>query len=405
MESENNKLPEIRTAEQIRADELKPYWLDPTVEYPEPHFLYEFHGVGFSPLGGIQAISGQKKNGKTFVLAQLMAAALGHGNDRIEDYLPGLTVRQSTIDHLGHEPRVLYCDTEMERLNSAKVLRRVHWLCGWDMKAPSDRFAVLWLREVPKPEQDTCNHERWRLIKSAIEVFSPDIVFVDGLRDLVNDFNSNEESSQIINEMMSLASQREMCIWNVLHMNPRPSNDDESKMRGHLGTELGNKVSDTFISIKKKDATTGDVTFTVKQNDARGKDVDDWKFRVTDDAGGLGIPRIIESTTTDNGSGLPRADSLGSILEWINQAEDDPSFEWPLTRREVKEQVFRGIGKQTNRDIQQNDLNLALENEYLMESDVKVKGYYKLMPNPDRPFFADDRQNGRENGRFLPDND
>jgi hypothetical protein len=50
-------------------------------------------------------------------------------------------------------------------------------------------------------------------------------------------------------------------------------------------------------------------------------------------------------------------------------------------------------------------LNLALENEYLMESDVKVKGYYKLMPNPDRPFFADDRQNGRENGRFLPDND
>ena len=69
MESEN-KLPEIRTAEQRRADALKPYWLDPTVEYPEPHFLYEFHGVGFSPLGGIQAISGQKKNGKTFVLAQ-----------------------------------------------------------------------------------------------------------------------------------------------------------------------------------------------------------------------------------------------------------------------------------------------------------------------------------------------
>ena len=106
MESEN-KLPEIRTAEQIRADELKPYWLDPTVEYPEPHFLYEFHGVGFSPLGGIQAISGQKKNGKTFVLAQLMAAALGYGNDRIADYLPGLTIRESTVEHLGHAPRVL----------------------------------------------------------------------------------------------------------------------------------------------------------------------------------------------------------------------------------------------------------------------------------------------------------
>ena len=401
MESEN-KLPEIRTAEQIRADELKPYWLDPTVEYPEPHFLYEFHGVGFSPLGGIQAISGQKKNGKTFVLAQLMAAALGYGNERIADYLPGLTIRESTVEHLGHAPRVLYCDTEMERLNSAKVLRRVHWLCGWDMKAPSDRFAVLWLREVPKPEQDTCNHERWRLIKSAIEVFSPDIVFVDGLRDLVNDFNSNEESSQIINEMMSLASQREMCIWNVLHMNPRPSNDDESKMRGHLGTELGNKVSDTFISIKKKDATTGDVTFTVKQNDARAKDVDDWKFRVTDDAGGLGIPRIIESTTTDIQSDC---DAAETIMGWLDKAEEQyqNDDDWPITRKEFRQRVFVEIGGQKNYTKQTNDLKYALENELIIETNEKSgNGSKKITINPDRPFFIG---NGRQNERYIKDFD
>ena len=403
MESEN-KLPEIRTAEQIRADELKPYWLDPTVEYPEPHFLYEFHGVGFSPLGGIQAISGQKKNGKTFVLAQLMAAALGYGNDRIADYLPGLTIRESTVEHLGHAPRVLYCDTEMERLNSAKVLRRVHWLCGWDMKAPSDRFAVLWLREVPKPEQDTCNHERWRLIKSAIEVFSPDIVFVDGLRDLVNDFNSNEESSQIINEMMSLASQREMCIWNVLHMNPRPSNDDESKMRGHLGTELGNKVSDTFISIKKKDATTGDVTFTVKQNDARAKDVDDWKFRVTDDAGGLGIPRIIESTTTDIQSDC---DAAETIMGWLDKAEEQypNDDDWPMTKKQFKTKVFGEIGGQKNYTRQTNDLKFAIENQLVLETSEKSgNGTKKVVINPDRPFFIS-TPNGRANERYIKDDD
>ena len=52
---------------------------------------------------------------------------------------------------------------------------------------------------------------------------------------LVNDFNDNSESSAIVGEMMSLASKNNCCIWNVLHMNPRPSNDDESKMRGHLG--------------------------------------------------------------------------------------------------------------------------------------------------------------------------
>lgn len=298
MEEYENGLPELRTGDEIAADELREYWLDPAKDYPEPHFLYEYNGVGFSPLGGIQAISGQKKNGKTFVLAQLMAVALGHDTERVAQYLPGLRARRETLDWLGHEPVVLYCDTEMEQLNTAKVLRRVHWLCGWDLKARSDRFHVLWLREVPRTEQQSSNHERWRLIKSAIEQVSPDIVFVDGMRDLVNDFNDNRESSEIVSEMMSLASRRNICIWNVLHMNPRPQNDDESKMRGHLGTELGNKVSDTFVSVKKKDQVTGKVTFTIKQQDARGKDVDDWTFEVVDDAGGLGIPKITSQLQT-----------------------------------------------------------------------------------------------------------
>ena len=295
---EENTLPELKSAEQIRAEELRQYWLDPGLDYPEPRYLFEYHGVPFSPLGGIQAISGQKKNGKTFVLTQLMAVALGSGSERLGFYLPGLNTRKETTAWLGHEPVVLYCDTEMEQLNTAKVLRRVHWLCGWDLKDRSDRFHVLWLREVPKTEQQSKNKERWRLIKNAIEEVSPDIVFVDGLRDIVDDFNDNRESSEIVGEMMTLASVRNICIWSVLHMNPRPGNDDESKMRGHLGTELGNKVSDTFVCKKKKDQLTGKVSFTVQQQDARGKDVDDWTFEITDDAGALGIPKIVGGLQT-----------------------------------------------------------------------------------------------------------
>ena len=53
------------------------------------------------------------------------------------------------------------------------------------MKAHHPRFHVLWLREVPKVR--SIGHrikERWRLIKNAIEAKQPDIVFIDGLRDL-----------------------------------------------------------------------------------------------------------------------------------------------------------------------------------------------------------------------------
>ena len=379
MNEENNNLPPMRSLEEINAEELRQYWLDPEQEYPEPHYLYEYNGVAFSPLGGIQAISGQKKNGKTFVLAQLMAAALGTGTERVTQYLGGLRTNAETVEWLGHEPKVLYCDTEMEQLNTAKVLRRVHWLCGWDMKQRSDRFFVLWLREVPKTEQRTANKERWRLIKNAIEQTKPDIVFVDGLRDLVNDFNDNSESSAIVGEMMSLASQKNICIWNVLHYNPRPSNDDESKMRGHLGTELGNKVSDTFVSIKKKD-NEGNVTFTVKQQDARGKDVDDWQFEITDDAGGLGIPMILSESTATQTDNAPQYDDPEEIYKWIKKATD--KYDWPMSRKDIKEKIFGEIGGQR----QNADLLVAINMNYLTESTLKKNGAYMLQPPEEMPF-------------------
>ena len=382
MNEENNNLPPMRTSEEINAEELRQYWLDPEQEYPEPHYLYEYNGVAFSPLGGIQAISGQKKNGKTFVLAQLMAAALGTGTERVTQYLGGLRTNADTVEWLGHEPKVLYCDTEMEQLNTAKVLRRVHWLCGWDMKQRSDRFFVLWLREVPKTEHMTANKERWRLIKNAIEQTSPDIVFIDGLRDLVNDFNDNSESSAIVGEMMSLASQKNICIWNVLHYNPRPSNDDESKMRGHLGTELGNKVSDTFVSIKKKD-NEGNVTFTVKQQDARGKDVDDWQFEITDDAGGLGIPMILSETNAPADQ-APQYDDPELIQLWIKKATD--KYDWPMSRKDIKEKVFGEIGGQKNHARQNADLLVAINMNYLTESTLKKNGAYMLQPTEEMPF-------------------
>lgn len=383
MTEENNNLPPMRSLEEINAEELRQYWLDPEQEYPEPHYLYEYNGVAFSPLGGIQAISGQKKNGKTFVLAQLMAAALGTGTERVTQYLGGLRTNADTVEWLGHEPKVLYCDTEMEQLNTAKVLRRVHWLCGWDMKQRSDRFFVLWLREVPKTEQRTANKERWRLIKNAIEQTKPDIVFVDGLRDLVNDFNDNSESSAIVGEMMSLASQKNICIWNVLHYNPRPSNDDESKMRGHLGTELGNKVSDTFVSIKKKD-NEGNVTFTVKQQDARGKDVDDWQFEITDDAGGLGIPMILSETTNTPADQAPQYDDPELIQLWIKKATD--KYDWPMSRKDIKIKIFGEVGGQKNTARQQADLIVAINMGFLTESTLKKNGSYMLQPPEEMPF-------------------
>lgn len=384
MPDSNNILPELNNAEDLRLEQLRPYLLDPREDYPEPYYMLEYNGVPFSTIGGLGAISGQKKNGKSFVLTQLMAAVLGNGCERTNLFLPGLKVPERTLEYLGHEPRVLYVDTEMEKLNSAKVLRRVHWLCEWDMKYPNERFNVLWLKNMPKDGDKRPYKQRYYLIRLAIDALSPDIVFIDGLRDLLASINDEESGTQILDELASMAEERHMCIWNALHQNPNGKTDDDAKMRGWIGTELGNKVSDTLVSIKSK--TASGVTFTVKQQDARGKDLDDWKFQVTDDAGNLGIPRI-----TNSGFNLPskskeeaQCDDVAIIREWIEQASGQ--FNWPMTRADVKKLIFGQIGGQKNKEKQQADLMAALNMHYLEESTVKANGYYMLQPPEEMPF-------------------
>ena len=380
-EESNNNIPDLRTPEQIAMDELRPHLLDAREDYPEPYYMLEFNGVPFSALGGIQALTGQKKNGKTFVISQLIAVCLAPDSPRVHDNLPGLTVPQRTLEHLGHLPKVLWIDTEMEKLNSAKVLRRVHWLIGQDMNVPHERFNVLWLRTIEATPSEPAFEKRKRLIKLAIEMLSPDIVFIDGVRDIIGDFNDNAQSSALVQELMALAEKRGICIWNVLHMNPRPGNDDESKMRGHLGTELGNKVTDTLASVKSK--TASGVTFTVKQLDARGKDLDDWKFEVTDQAGSLGIPRIIAGgTTTAKESIQPH--SREDLLKWINEGMS--RHNWPMSRSSIKELIFKEIGGVTRSDQQQADLVAAINYGFFEESTIKQKGYYLLQPAEDLPF-------------------
>ena len=382
-EEKSNNTPELASHEQLAMDELRPYLLDASKDYDEPFYMLEYNGVPFSPIGGIQALSGQKKNGKTFVIAQLIAACLAPDAPRVHENLPGLTVPERTLEHLGHLPIVLWIDTEMEELNSAKVLRRVHWLVGQDFKVPHERFHVLWMRTVEATDQEPAFKKRWRLIKLAIEIMHPDIVFIDGVRDIIGDFNDNAANSQLVQELMATAEKHHICIWNVLHMNPRPGNDDESKMRGHLGTELGNKVTDTLVSIKKKQGSQ--VTFTVKQLDARGKDLEDWQFEVTDQAGALGIPRIVAggAVTTEK----PRRaepDSNADILKWINEGMS--RYNWPMDRQSIKQSIFCEIGGVTNKDKQQADLKAAIQLGYLEESTMKKNGYPMLQPPEDLPF-------------------
>ena len=109
-------------------------WLDVTQDIIEPTWLLRYQGVGFSPLGDIQAVRGMEGNGKSMLLTILMAAVLSGSCGGLTCDIPNA--------------RVLYVDTEQKMASTLFVQRRVHHLCGWRGKEANARFRVMMLREV-----------------------------------------------------------------------------------------------------------------------------------------------------------------------------------------------------------------------------------------------------------------
>lgn len=247
-------------------------WLDVTQDIIEPTWLLRYQGVGFSPLGDVQAVRGMEGNGKSMLLTILMAAVLSGSCGGLTCDIPNA--------------RVLYVDTEQNMASTLFVQRRVHHLCGWHGKEANARFRVMMLREV-EDLQDR-NSYLWQ----AIEDFKPTAVFIDGVADLVSDINKFDECMMMVRKLMAEASMRFMSIWMVLHVNY-----GTQKMRGHLGTEIAHKVSDVLSC--QKDKSQDPPLFTVEQVKARNKDIQNFSFIVSDDESKIGIPTMVGHVDLD----------------------------------------------------------------------------------------------------------
>ena len=328
-----DEMPRIRSESELdsdRAPDLSKNWVDVSQDYEEEMYLLTLDDIGFSPLGHIQAITGREKNGKTFVLVQLMAAILG------SKATGSLCFNKGIAERLGHEPKVLFIDTEQSLNDTLKVARRVHFLCGWEFKRANERFRLLHLRE------ETDVRTRFNKAMTAIDEMKPDAVFIDGIRDIMSDFNDLNESSVVIRELMAAATHNNCCIWCALHENSSGGNSGDRKMRGHLGTELSHKVSDTLRS--EKTVKDNDVTFTVEHIMARGKDTFGWKFKVSDDTCRFGIPHMLGKTTDipDNNAG--KEEELLELFKSLGFRENGKSF--TELSSDLRLKGFAGIKKQ-----------------------------------------------------------
>lgn len=348
-EESRSVLPDLPTSEEIEHEQRDRFFLrddewynvDVSQDYlnfgepwNKPKYTLSFSGVPFAPIGGIHAVTGQPGHGKTQTFIQFMAAILNN-------QYGGL--RYELGDMVSH-PVVLYVDTEQEKDNTIAAKNRVCELIEWDPQQPRDDFFVLMLRETAEAI------DRWRKTLKAIYEIRPTVVFIDGLLDVVDDFNSNEECQRLIYKCMQVATHYQCSVWCLVHQNP-----NTTKLVGHLGSMLERKVTDIFCTSKDFNEKTGEITFTVKQMKARGRDVPKMKFRVLN-VGSCGLPeQIDESSIIDN---------IDEIRKWLQCGQDD--IEWPATATQIKN-LFKKYGGVGAAEQQQRDLCAARNRRFIIE--------------------------------------
>jgi len=314
-ESENLLDPNTPVNDEKLQAKLEGVRLRADEEFEEPDYTLSQNGTGFAPRGNIMALMAEMKHGKTFVNTTFAAAV-------IRGEFLGL---KAEIENA----RVLFFDTEQDKSDGQRIQRRVQYINGWDFKddeSHQEQFRIYHLRELPFDD-------RRELIDYAVRHYRPDVVFIDGIRDLLQDFNSLDESADLIQWMMTLSSECNCAIWTVLHVNP-----NSDKMRGHLGTELGNKVTDVMRVVKHKDKTTGEVYFEVEHVAARHRDIDGWKFRINDSKP-YGIPELLtpeEAEEMDNNE-FTQLDTLMKGLDFRANGKS-----WTELEKNLKEV---GIGR------------------------------------------------------------
>ena len=295
------------------------------------------------------------------------------------------------------KPKLLYIDTEMEKDNTIAVKNRVLTMAGRDINKSYDDFVVMMLREVPDGKQATKDKQgnvvdrtipasvmRWRMTLKAIWEYRPNIVFIDGLMDVIADFNDNVMCQELIYKCMQVASNYDISLWCLLHQNP-----GGEKLVGHLGSFVERKVTDIFQTKKKKDEATGEVLFTVSQKKARSRDVADWQFRVNP-VGSWGMPEQIgvngdTDTTSASYRELQDVDTYFKSYNWTSIGATYTDLEKHL----------RSKGVTSGRKISEL-FNVGMESGIIYKTDKKkyhYAGLHRERPNDQSegmPFDAPD---------------
>ena len=233
--------------DEQRLRELEAFRITPLKELPPVEFLFRLHGRPCFARGELTGLSGKAKSGKTFVCSILMA----------------LCFRNEVLSLQRIEPtrlHVLWYDTEQSDESTKDILcQRICQMTGIQQdQFPSEQFDVFNVRQKPV-------NERLPSLEVAVRYRKPDLVILDGLRDLVSDINDGIIAQNVMERLMHLASEHHCAIVCVLHQN---KSIEDHNPRGWIGTELKHKAFEMYECAKSSERI-----FTWAQTDTRKYDI------------------------------------------------------------------------------------------------------------------------------------
>lgn len=325
------QIPDFLKDDNWFQEDISGLWLDFTEPYQPPKWTLSHNGVPFANLGELHVITGKSGHGKTSFMSMVMGAILKGEycglHYELADTIP--------------KPVVLYIDTEQGKDDSIAIKNRVCTLVGVPYDKPNEQFKFIRMRDTEKADQ------RWRQMLKAVWEAKPNIIFMDGMLDIVNDYNNQEECQPIVRKFMKLADEYKASVWCVLHENPT-----FDKMVGTLGSVLERKVTEAFAVRKHKQDKMPkkeqrddrpEIYFTVEQKKARRYDQKDWDFEVINNAEGWGVPREIVDVNAPVVNHTPE-----EVQRWIEIKRR--GINWPATHSDIYTYVFKPYGVEDERE-------------------------------------------------------
>jgi hypothetical protein len=239
-------------------EELLEFRVTPETKLDPLEFLFKMNGTECFPRSELVANTGKAKSGKTLFLSIVMACC--HKKNVL------------ALERICDEPiRVLWYDTEQSAQSTQQILvKRILPLSEGEGEDFNDQFFVFNVRGIGW-------QKRRELLPVAIEEFKPDLVIVDGTKDLILDINDGTQATIVIEEQMAMAQIHHCCIVDVLHQN---KSDTDRNMRGWIGTELTNKAFEVWSCSKVPNTET----FKVEHVMSRMKRCDENLYYQLDDS-------------------------------------------------------------------------------------------------------------------------